>query len=41
MTYIGDKGKAKREFGHDPRPLREDWKETIRHKVELLGLKSP
>ena len=39
VTYIGDNGKAKRELGYNPRPLREGWETTIRHEMELLGMK--
>lgn len=39
VTYIGDNSKAKRELGYDPRPVSVGWEPTIRHEMELLGMK--
>jgi len=36
ITYIGDNAKAKRELGYNPRPLRDGWKETLQHEMNLL-----
>jgi len=36
-TYLGDNGKAKRELGYNPRPLREGWGETLLHEMKLLN----
>lgn len=38
-TYWGDNSKAKRELGFNPRSFREGWEETVRHEMELLGMK--
>jgi nucleoside-diphosphate-sugar epimerase len=38
-TYLGDNSKAKRELEYDPRPVSEGWTETIRHEMDLLGMK--
>jgi len=40
VTYMSDNSKAKRELGYDPRPFREGWEATLRHEMELLGMKS-
>lgn len=37
VTYLGDNGKARRELGYDPRPLREGLAETLQHEMRLLG----
>ena len=39
VTYVGDNSKAKRELGYNPRPFREGWEETLRHEMDLLGMK--
>jgi nucleoside-diphosphate-sugar epimerase len=39
VTYIGDNSKAKRELGYNPRPFREGWEATVRHEMNLLGMK--
>jgi len=39
VTYLGDNGKARRELGYAPRPLREGLEETLRHEMALLGTK--
>ncbi len=36
-TYIGSNAKARREFGYDPRPLRDGLAETLQHELQLLG----
>jgi nucleoside-diphosphate-sugar epimerase len=36
-TYIGSNAKARREFGYDPRPLRDGLAETLEHELQLLG----
>ena len=38
VTYLGDNGKARRELGYAPRPLREGWEEVLRHEMDLLGM---
>jgi nucleoside-diphosphate-sugar epimerase len=38
VTYLGNNGKAKRELGYDPRPIKDGWTETIKHEMSLLGL---
>ena len=40
VTYIGDNSKAKRELGYNPRPFHEGFEKTLRHEMELLGIKS-
>lgn len=37
VTYWGDNGKAKRELGYNPRPLREGWGETLLHEKKMLN----
>jgi nucleoside-diphosphate-sugar epimerase len=39
VTYIGNNAKAKRELGYNPRPLKEGLAETLRHEMQLLGIK--
>lgn len=39
VTYIGDNSKAKRELGFNPRPVSEGWVETVKHEMQLLGMK--
>jgi len=39
-TYWSDNTKAKRELGFATRPFREGWEATVRHEMELLGMKS-
>lgn len=39
VTYIGDNGKARRELGYSPRPLREGLAETLQHEMKLLGMR--
>jgi len=39
VTYWGNNSKAKRELGFNPRPFREGWEATVRHEMELLGMK--
>lgn len=41
VTYWGDNGKARRELGYNPRPLREGWGETLLHEMKLLGMNQP
>lgn len=36
VTYLGDNGKAKKELGFDPRPLREGLKETIEYELQRI-----
>jgi nucleoside-diphosphate-sugar epimerase len=38
VTYWGDNGKARRELGYNPRPLREGWGETLLHEMKFLGM---
>jgi nucleoside-diphosphate-sugar epimerase len=38
VTYIGNNGKAKRELGYNPRPLKEGLTETLKHEMKLLGI---
>ena len=38
VTYLGNNGKAKRELGYDPRPLRVGLTETLKHEMDLLGM---
>ena len=38
VTYIGDNSKAKREWGYNPRSMREGWEETVRHEKKSLGM---
>ena len=38
VTYIGDNSKAKREWGYNPRSMREGWEETVRHEMKFLGM---
>ena len=38
VTYLMDDGKAQRELGFAPRPIREGWVETVRHEMKLLEL---
>ncbi len=38
-TYLGDNSKAKRELGYYPRPFNEGWGKTLRHEMDLLGIK--
>jgi nucleoside-diphosphate-sugar epimerase len=38
VTYIGKNGKAKRELGYNPRPLKEGLAETLKHEMKLLGM---
>lgn len=37
VTYWGNNGKAKRELGYNPRPLRDGWGETLLHEQKLLN----
>jgi nucleoside-diphosphate-sugar epimerase len=37
-TYLMDDGKARRELGFNPRPIREGWAETVRHEMKVLGM---
>jgi nucleoside-diphosphate-sugar epimerase len=39
VTYWGDNRKARRELGFNPRPFQEGWEATVRHEMELLGVK--
>ena len=39
VTYMGDCSKAKRELGYNPRPFNEGWGKTLRHEMDLLGIK--
>jgi nucleoside-diphosphate-sugar epimerase len=39
VTYMGDYSKAKRELGYNPRPFHEGWGKTLRHEMDLLGIK--
>jgi len=39
VTYMGDCSKAKRELGYNPRPFSEGWGKTLRHEMDLLGIK--
>ena len=39
LSYLADDGKARRELGFNPRPIREGWVETVRHEMKLLGMK--
>lgn len=39
VTYIGDNSKAKRELGYNPRSVSEGWVETVKHEMQLLGMK--
>lgn len=38
VTYIGDNGKARRELGYNPRPLKEGLAETLQYEMKLLGM---
>ncbi|WKZ48072.1 MAG: NAD-dependent epimerase/dehydratase family protein [Anaerolineales bacterium] len=38
LSYLSDDGKARRELGFAPRPIREGWTETVRHEMKLLGM---
>jgi nucleoside-diphosphate-sugar epimerase len=38
-TYWGDNSKTKRELGYNPRPISEGWVETVKHEMNLLGMK--
>jgi len=38
-TYLGDNSNAKRELGYNPRPFSEGWGKTLRHEMDLLGIK--
>ena len=40
-TYLGDNGKARREFGYAPRPLEEGLAATLRHEMTQLGMALP
>jgi nucleoside-diphosphate-sugar epimerase len=40
VTYLGSNAKAKRELGYEVRPLEEGLRETLRHEMKLLGIKS-
>ena len=39
VTYMGDCSKAKRELGYNPRPFNDGWGKTLRHEMDLLGIK--
>jgi nucleoside-diphosphate-sugar epimerase len=39
VTYWGNNGKAKRKLGYNPRPFNEGWGKTLRHEMDLLGIK--
>jgi nucleoside-diphosphate-sugar epimerase len=39
VTYIGSNAKALRELGYSPRPLEVGLTETLRHEMNLLGMK--
>ena len=39
VTYIGDNSKARRELGYNPRSLKDGLAETLRHEMNLLGMK--
>lgn len=39
VTYLGDNSKAKRELGFNPRPVSEGWVKTVKHEMNLLGMK--
>ena len=39
VTYLGSAARAKSELGWQPRPLEEGMKTTLRHEMNLLGLK--
>ncbi len=38
VTYIGNNGKAKRELGYNPRPLKDGLAEMLKHEMKLLGM---
>ncbi len=38
VTYLADNGKAKRELGYNPRPLRDGLEETLRYEMALLKI---
>lgn len=38
VTYLADNGKAKRELGFNPRPLKIGLRETLTHEMKLLGM---
>jgi hypothetical protein len=38
LSYLSDNGKARRELGFTPRPIRDGWVETVRHEMKLLGM---
>jgi nucleoside-diphosphate-sugar epimerase len=39
VTYLGDATRARTELGWRPRPLREGLEQTLRHEMQLLGMK--
>jgi nucleoside-diphosphate-sugar epimerase len=39
VTYIGSNAKARRELDYNPRSLEEGLAETLRHEMQLLGMK--
>ncbi len=39
VTYLGTNAKAVRESGYNPRSLEEGLTETLRHEMQLLGMK--
>jgi nucleoside-diphosphate-sugar epimerase len=39
VTYIGTNAKAVRELGYNPRSLEDGLPETLRHEMQLLGMK--
>ncbi len=39
VTYLGTNAKAVRELGYDPRSLEDGLPETLRHEMQLLGMK--
>jgi nucleoside-diphosphate-sugar epimerase len=39
-TYLGDNGKACRELGYAPRPLREGMAQTLMAEMEALGMRA-
>ena len=39
VTYLGTNAKAVRELGYNPRSLEDGLPETLRHEMQLLGMK--
>ncbi|MEW6086028.1 MAG: NAD-dependent epimerase/dehydratase family protein [Chloroflexota bacterium] len=38
LSYLSDIGKAHRELGFNPRPIRDGWVETVRREMKLLEM---